>query len=618
MIVQCPECTTEFKLPAHKVSETGVKLRCSKCGHVFRCRAGAEGTAEIFYNESDLDRNAGLTESSAAEATSTDDDASPEIPGATAYAPSRSADAHAPDAAQEEAVDEAVGNSTQFGLPTSAVLKPKKASISAKLPLRHSRSASSDYNPFPHANLSPLTGADSSPGIRAPLMADEPAVAAPGAPVTAHDAEADFSGESAHEQTSLGWQDEATRLLAQSDDDDPFAGAFDTGVPQAPAAAHPAEDAFDEQGVDDEDPFGDAFGEVDLSASEDAPEPGNLAREALAESGYVGAGLQQPETDTRVDAPLDSPAAAIEAAAVGAQAGASPFALGHQAYRMEDMVDPDFGKDGVVFDAERGLVEAAAPAQAAPVPSRAPAPRPAAPLPHAQPPAARAAAAQPAEARQPAEPAERWQPEVVDDAIEPHQIGGHGPQKAANFVLILLCVSLAFLGTTATLSGGFLDFSRFSHMLEVAYQGAEFEPRAEWAKPAAPVVTAAPEDPIRIESVFATAVTPKKGNAVILLRGEAKNVATQSFQDVKLRAILYDKNERPIGQTTGFLGARVQPTAIANAEKPEDFAALLPSTPTALGAQSTQPFSLIFEQVPGGALENIDVSYRVEIVEKSP
>ena len=53
MIIRCPECSTGFNLPDERVSEKGVKLRCSRCSHVFRVRAGEGDDVEIFYQDED-------------------------------------------------------------------------------------------------------------------------------------------------------------------------------------------------------------------------------------------------------------------------------------------------------------------------------------------------------------------------------------------------------------------------------------------------------------------------------------------------------------------------------------------------------------------------------------
>lgn len=49
MIVQCSECSTRFKLDDSKVTESGIRVRCSKCKHVFTVRK------ESPPEEADLD-----------------------------------------------------------------------------------------------------------------------------------------------------------------------------------------------------------------------------------------------------------------------------------------------------------------------------------------------------------------------------------------------------------------------------------------------------------------------------------------------------------------------------------------------------------------------------------
>jgi predicted Zn finger-like uncharacterized protein len=63
MIVQCDKCKTKFRIADEKVSEAGVKVRCSRCAHVFMVKRdfGAGSSS------SELERalhNAGLTPSS--------------------------------------------------------------------------------------------------------------------------------------------------------------------------------------------------------------------------------------------------------------------------------------------------------------------------------------------------------------------------------------------------------------------------------------------------------------------------------------------------------------------------------------------------------------------------
>lgn len=45
MIVKCDQCQTRFKIPDEKVTEKGVKVRCTKCQNTFRVKKGAAETA---------------------------------------------------------------------------------------------------------------------------------------------------------------------------------------------------------------------------------------------------------------------------------------------------------------------------------------------------------------------------------------------------------------------------------------------------------------------------------------------------------------------------------------------------------------------------------------------
>ncbi|MCK6550815.1 zinc-ribbon domain-containing protein, partial [Myxococcota bacterium] len=47
MIVQCDKCKTKFRIADEKVTDAGVKVRCSRCAHVFMVRRGASGAIEL-------------------------------------------------------------------------------------------------------------------------------------------------------------------------------------------------------------------------------------------------------------------------------------------------------------------------------------------------------------------------------------------------------------------------------------------------------------------------------------------------------------------------------------------------------------------------------------------
>jgi len=570
MIVRCPECSTGFNLPDNKVTEKPVKLRCSKCSHVFHFRLGESGEADIFLTDSDREQN--LETKAAASAEEADAESpEPAVPGFT--------EASGVSDAEGDDDGEASPNKTQFGMPAAALPKPGGSSLASKLSQKLSKSASSDYNPFPHANLDLQPNDATSLGIR--VAPDTPA-----------------------EDEDLGWAEEATRVMdVDAEEDDPFAGAFEGE----------GEDAQQEALIPEEDPFAGAF--ADEAASEaDAPAAAEAASEDQAEDTVLDQKIAfaspQASPGPQVQTEPDGAAsAAAQAAVLGAEAGASPFHASSQTYRPEDMVDPSFGQGGPTFDPERGIVTAPA-AQAprpAPAPARAPAPAAAS--------TPQAAAPKPAAESKKARPAPAWEPEDFDEPIAPHTIGGGGPQKAANFVLILLVVMIGFFGVVAALSGGFLDFKRFPHMLEVAFQGAEFTPRAEWKPSVTPQVVAAPENPIRVEGVFAQPVERAKKNTVVLVRGTAKNTTGDNFAKVELRAILYDNQERIIAQTTALLGARVQQSALAEAESAS---ALLPTESAQLPGHASQPFSLVFDELAPEVLERADISYRVEVASTTP
>lgn len=608
MIVRCPECSTGFKLPDSKVSTKPVKLRCSKCSHIFHFRLGDGEEAEVFYTDDDRQRNQEHQAAKSAEDSGSDE----------ALA--------APDAKAEDD-EEANPNRTQFGMPAADISRPTGAGRAGKLSKKLSKSASSDYNPFPHANLDIKSNQKTSMGVQTRPEDDD-------AP-----------------DPGVSWEDEATRVMdVDSDpDDDPFSGAFDPEA-EVEASKEASKDASSEQ----EDPFAGAFGEVadaeamaqvspyaeaaaQSNATEAETNSAAKASHTAAKPGPANAGpptqnappqASKPPAAQQASEPGAESAAAAEAAAAGAQAGASPFQPDGQAYRPEDMVDPSFGKDGPTFDPERGVVDNSASAASAASSTRMVSGPAATRNASAAPPvgAASAASAAPKPKAAPApdpdpkpktksRPAATWEP---DDFDAPHKIGGGGAQKAANFLLILLLVVLGFIGLLAAFSDGIIDFKRFPHTLEVAFQGADFQPRSEWVATRTPEVVATPEDPIRIESVFATPVQRAEASPVILVRGSAKNTSDGGFDNVELRAIIYDENERTIGETTGYLGARIQQSAVAKADPSQPASALLPDASKPLTGHATQPFTLIFDKIPAEVIERANISYRVEIASKTP
>jgi predicted Zn finger-like uncharacterized protein len=634
MIVRCPECSTGFKLPDEQVTEKGVKLRCSKCSHVFRIRLAEDGDTEFFYNDGDREQNRALAASADQDSADQDSDAdtgseeqdSAEVEnewdeGESTQLGKPLAAAGAPkdaDVAAEE------GNKTHFGMPSSKNKeKEKEASEDARKP---SKSASSNYNPFPHANLGGKSSDDSATNDSATSdsatsdSATSDSATSDSEPAPSEDPQpAQPEANASPQEEDLAWGDEATRI-----DEDAFGGAFD-----------------DEP--EEEDPFGDAFADDDASEAPVATQaPPAQAPPAQAPPAQAPPAQAPPSAA--------APIAAAQAAAAGAQAGAQPaaqaqgphadqdsdfWAQQNSDYRPEEMVDPSFGQDGPAFDPEQGVVDNK-PAPKKPTESKPAAGPPAgvtasptsAPAAQSKPAQSKPAQSKPAQSKpaqsKPAQSEQRlttqndggWKVDMVDEPIAPHTVGGSGVQKFANLMLIALIVGVGFLAVVAGLSGGILDLERFPHMIEVAFDGAEFEPRAEWVKQAAPAPAPAPENPVRFEGVFAVPAQAGKSDQVVLVRGKAKNIANVDYSDVVVRGIVYDENERPIGQTTAMLGARVLQSQIVEAGSVDAANALLPDSAKLLSSKASEPFSLIFTDLPPKVFEGQNVSYKVEIADK--
>ena len=47
MIVKCAQCQTKFKIPDEKVTEKGVKVRCTKCQHTFRVKRSGDDAVPV-------------------------------------------------------------------------------------------------------------------------------------------------------------------------------------------------------------------------------------------------------------------------------------------------------------------------------------------------------------------------------------------------------------------------------------------------------------------------------------------------------------------------------------------------------------------------------------------
>src|SRR5690606_25956041 len=48
MIVQCSQCQTRFRIPDEKVTDRGVKVRCTRCQHTFRVTRDGPESGDPF------------------------------------------------------------------------------------------------------------------------------------------------------------------------------------------------------------------------------------------------------------------------------------------------------------------------------------------------------------------------------------------------------------------------------------------------------------------------------------------------------------------------------------------------------------------------------------------
>jgi predicted Zn finger-like uncharacterized protein len=552
MIVRCPECSTGFKLPKDKISSKGVKLRCSKCSHVFRIRSTDDGETEIFYTDAD--------------------------PG-----PPDDEDQ------DDDVVDEDVGSKTQFGMPNVNKDEDEPAEHASATAAKQddepvddsagSRSAQPDYNPFPHAGDSIKPKKESRFDSSSAAIKDEQ-----------HD-----------EQPPAEDQGEGLDLFDEDDreviEDDPFAGAFDDE--HAEADSEKTTQAAGPAATKDSEP------EQTGAQSQAEPAPTATSQEAEA-----------PEMD---EVPTD------DDSAFWSQQQETGFGS------AEDMVDPAFGEDGAYFDPQQGKVDEPEQDQEARKPAKKPgppssqAPKKKSPTPAsgASAPAKKTSAASNTQASggQPQSPgtgsANKKTSWDVEQPLEPHTVGGSGMQKVANFLLITLIVVGLCFAVLAAMSGGFIDFKRLPHTLEVAFQGKDFKPRDAWIPEPQPVKKAPVEDPIRFEGVVGN-VLETNDQQMLAVRGRVKNADEVAYEGVRVRAMLQDSNGRVVTEQEAHVGKRVDLDSVMATKSVEELQQLMPKTSPDVAPGSSQPFTIVFPKVPKRLQTSADLSYKVELAAGDP
>lgn len=574
MLVRCPKCDTGFKLPVDKIPAKGAKLRCSACTHAFRVRLDDNGKPEIVDKKAL--QNGDQTQ----------------IGGPLNVSAATSGEADA-------------GSSTQFGIGS------------------RSKSAEAGYNPFPLAGLKPeeanqtqLMGSNSSDVFDDEDDEEE---------IELFDDDLEGLDERSG-QTMLG-----PSARAPKEGDRTTLGAAGRSMSQV---GHPSDDVSGSatqvwgggaldlfEGVDipddeaprdlsaDFDPFGDAFSDV----------------------GDNDLGLLMPSTPSSDDIAVKPEEVDELPVGNGRALGMSEesFLLGGQESEfgpIENLVDPSFGEDVAVFDPHKGAVGGNRPTPKKAAPSRR-ASRPriepdfdsAAPALALERPEPTTASPRPRAQAQPQPQQETSQPRPAArpaGGVAPHQIGAaSNVRRFFDVVFITLVVLVSFTMFVAARSGWFVDFQRFGHMLEVAFEGKEFEPRPEWAReveaePAKPP----PENPLRLENVRAWEGTTGKSRTLVVT-GIVRNYSNHPYRALQIRAEVVDSDDKIVAEKTIPAGRAIDRSKIASAKTVAQLEKLVEEKVADVGKEGSIPFTVIFGDLPADKVEGGKLDYRVALMD---
>ena len=185
--------------------------------------------------------------------------------------------------------------------------------------------------------------------------------------------------------------------------------------------------------------------------------------------------------------------------------------------------------------------------------------------------------------------------------------------------LIVALVFGGFLALVALLNDGLLDFKQFGSMIEVAFSDGTYSPRQEWLPKPKPAPQVALEAPLRTESVWAEVVPYGKRDQerALLVRGLLRNFDKRAYQGVTLRGVILNGKEKIIAERTAPLGASISNGQIAAVSELSELEALQPAKPSELSSASSEPFSIVFEELPREVLDGEPVFFRVDVVERS-
>ena len=614
MVINCPACTTGFNLPEKHITAKGTKLRCSKCGHVFRVRRDSpDDEVEFFYKPEDEANNeengtaAQVPEQEANEKTQFGVGAAApadgeELDGDEASSDNPSTVELEPMSMLGGEASEGTGNKTNFGMP--ATDEKSKGGLFGSL---------SEDDPFPHAggNLKDLFGGKKESAPKEKAAASSPASApAPELDTSTQLGLANADAPTPQEEELKGQTQLGTGVVG-STETEPAPSQEPASEPAQPKV-EPAVDLFDDEAdaPAGEDPFGDAFGDDGLdidSLSEGFDDSAEDDDEPILRPGQPGMAL------TGNSVAHDEPAIkepVMESAGLQQSSSMTADFWDEQGGDMASggLAEASFA-DGPSFDPERGIVDDSAPQPQQPQP----APQPAAPRAAAQP--RRAAANATPQAARAVKTEDDW-PSDIETIAAPHKIGGGGLQKVANLLLIVLVVMMGFLGLVATLNGGFLDFKQFGSMLGVAFSGEEYKPRQEWLPKEKPKPVPPKKDILRTQSVYAEVVPITKKSSVLVIRGQVKNLDQQEYIDIKLRGLLLNSKDKIIAEKEAPIGELIPNSKFDELSSMTELPDILPKHPKPLKVGETEPFTIVFDEIPNQVKEGEPILFRVEFAER--
>ena len=90
----------------------------------------------------------------------------------------------------------------------------------------------------------------------------------------------------------------------------------------------------------------------------------------------------------------------------------------------------------------------------------------------------------------------------------------------------------------------------------------------------------------------------------------------EQYIDVRLRAVLLNNKDKIIGEEEAPLGAFISNAQLQEAETARAAAEMIPESPKPLDIAATQPFTIVFDEVPEKVSKGDPLLYRVEFTKR--